>query len=158
MNFRVGIGYDIHRLKPGIKLVLGGVEIPFDMGLDAHSDGDALLHAICDAILGAASMGDIGMHFPDTDKKFKGADSAKLAADVAKMARDAGWKIVNIDSNIIAQRPKMRPVIDDIRKSISKIFEIEFDTVSVKARTNEGLDAVGREEGIAVQAVVLLSK
>ncbi len=103
-------------------------------------------------------MGDIGMHFPDTDKKFKGADSAKLAADVAKMARDAGWKIVNIDSNIIAQRPKMRPVIDDIRKSISKIFEIEFDTVSVKARTNEGLDAVGREEGIAVQAVVLLSK
>ncbi len=158
MNFRVGIGYDIHRLKPGIKLVLGGVEIPFDMGLDAHSDGDALLHAICDAILGAAALGDIGMHFPDTDKKFKGADSTKLAADVAKMARYAGWKIVNVDTNIIAQRPKMRPIIDDIRKSISDIFQIEIGAVSVKARTNEGLDAVGHEEGIAVQAVVLLAK
>ncbi|NLD27764.1 MAG: 2-C-methyl-D-erythritol 2,4-cyclodiphosphate synthase [Myxococcales bacterium] len=158
MNFRVGIGYDIHRLKPGIKLVLGGVEIPFEMGLDAHSDGDALLHAICDAILGAASMGDIGLHFPDTDKKFKGADSAKLAMDVVRMAKDAGWRIVNIDSNIIAQRPKMRPAIEDVRKSISKIFGIELDSVSVKARTNEGLDAVGREEGIAVQAVVMLTK
>jgi len=156
MNLRIGIGYDIHRLEEGRKLILGGIHLPFERGLKGHSDGDALLHAISDAMLGALSLGDIGKHFPDTDDRFKGADSADLLSRVMNLIEKRDYSVVNVDSNIIAERPKLADHIDDMRERISDILKISMDDVSIKARTNEGLDAVGRGEAIATQAVVIL--
>lgn len=158
MKNRIGVGYDIHKLVKERPLILGGVNIPFEKGLLGHSDGDALLHAISDAMLGALSQGDIGSHFPDTDPKYKGADSAKLLRLVCDFVSDLGWRIINIDSNVIAERPKLLPHIEAIRERIAKIAEVPAECVSVKARTNEGLDAVGRGEAIAAQAIVLLER
>jgi len=158
MSFRIGIGYDIHRLVENRKLVLGSVEIPYKKGLKGHSDGDALLHAIADAMLGALALGDIGNHFPDTDPKFKDADSTVLLGEVYKLVSERGWEPTNIDANIIAEKPKMAPHIEAMRVHISEILSIPADAVSVKARTHEGLDAVGKGEAIEVQAVVLMGK
>lgn len=156
MNLRAGTGYDIHKLVNGRPLILGGVTIPYEKGLLGHSDGDALLHAIADALLGACALGDIGRHFPDTNPEYKNADSAVLLGRVVALIKEKGWKPANVDANIIAQQPKLMPHIDEMRIRISKILEIALDAVSVKARTNEGLDAIGRGEAIAVQAVVLI--
>ncbi len=154
---KIGIGYDIHKLVKGRPLILGGIEIPFEKGLLGHSDGDALLHAISDAMLGACGLGDIGQYFPDTDPKFKNADSSKLLSEVFLKIREKGFKVVNMDSNIIVQRPKMSSHVLNMRKKIAEILNMDIDNVSIKARSNEGLDAVGNEEAIAVQAVVLLA-
>ena len=156
MNCRIGIGYDIHKFVHGRPLILGGVEIPHDRGLLGHSDGDVLLHAIADALLGACAMGDIGQHFPDTDPKYKGADSAKLLSLVAALVKENGFSPTNVDANIIAEKPKMMPHVPKMREMIAGTLKIPIDSISVKARTNEGLDAVGRGEAIAVQAVVLV--
>ena len=153
---RVGIGYDIHQLVPGRKLMLGGVLIPHDKGLLGHSDADALLHSITDALLGAAGLGDIGEHFPDTDPKYKGADSAVLLKAAYDQVKRRGFEIENIDSNVIAQAPKLKPYKYQIESRIASVLEIETRRVNVKARTNEQLDAVGRGEAIIAQAVVLL--
>jgi 2-C-methyl-D-erythritol 2,4-cyclodiphosphate synthase len=155
---KIGIGYDIHKLVPGRPLILGGKEIPFEKGLLGHSDGDALLHAIADAMLGAMAMGDIGRHFPDTDPKYKGADSKVLLKRVVALAREGGWRIVNIDANIIAEHPRMAEHIDDMRKIIASVAGVDVDVVSVKARSNEGLGETGRGEAIAVHAVCLLEE
>lgn len=155
-NFRVGIGYDIHRLVDGRPLILGGTQIQFEKGLLGHSDGDALLHSIADAILGACALGDIGKHFPDTDPKFKGADSCELLSRVVSLAKDNGWKVNNVDSNIIAERPKLAPYIDKMREKIAEILNLPIEFVSVKARTNEKLGDVGDGNAIATQAIVLL--
>jgi 2-C-methyl-D-erythritol 2,4-cyclodiphosphate synthase len=153
---RVGIGYDIHQLVPGRKLMLGGVLIPHDKGLLGHSDADALLHSITDALLGAAGLGDIGEHFPDTDPKYKNADSAVLLKAAYDQVKRRGFEIENIDTNIIAQAPKLKPYKYQIESRIASVLEIETRRVNVKARTNEQLDAVGRGEAIIAQAVVLL--
>jgi len=156
MNLRIGIGYDIHKLASGRPLILGGVSIQFEKGLLGHSDGDGLLHAIADAMLGAAALGDIGVHFPDTDHRYKGADSAKLLGLVAALIKEKGFTAVNVDANIIAEKPKMMPHIAKMRERIASILNLPLDSISVKARTNEGLDSIGRGEAIAVQAIVLL--
>lgn len=153
---RIGIGYDIHKLVEGRKLMLGGVEIPFEKGLLGHSDGDALLHAIADAMLGAMAHGDIGQHFPDTDPKFKGYDSAKILESVSRMVTEAGYRVVNIDANVILQQPKLAPHIKKMRERVAGILNIELGHVSFKARSNEGLDSIGRGEAIAVQAIVAI--
>lgn len=158
MNFRIGNGYDIHELVPGRKLILGGVHIPFERGLLGHSDGDALLHAISDAMLGALSLGDIGRHFPDTDPSFKGADSLILLKKVYDLIKSKGFSVVNIDTNIVAERPKMLPHVENMKNKISEALNIEKDCVSVKARTNEGLDSIGEGRAIAVYASVLLCR
>lgn len=155
---RIGIGYDIHRLEAGRPLILGGVTIPHTKGFVAHSDGDALCHAITDALLGALALGDIGSHFPDTDPQYKGADSVALLLDVLAKVRGLGWEIVNIDSNIIAQAPKLRPHIDTIRARLAEALSLPMDVISVKARTNEHVGPEGREEAISTQAIVLLQK
>lgn len=153
---RIGIGYDIHKLVEGRKLILGGIEIPNEKGLLGHSDGDALLHAIADAMLGAMAHGDIGQHFPDTDPKFKNADSAVLLERVVKMVEEMGYRVWNCDANIIAERPKMAPHIRKMKEKIAGVLGVELNHISLKARSNEGLDAVGRGEAIAVQTVVML--
>ena len=153
---RVGIGYDIHQLVSGRKLILGGVEIPHDVGSKGHSDGDALLHAVTDALLGAAGLGDIGEYFPDNDPEWKDADSGELLKEAYKIVRRRGWEVENIDCNIIAQAPKLKPYKSQMEARIAGLLEIETRRVNVKAKTNEGLDAVGRNEAIATQAVVLL--
>lgn len=153
---RIGTGYDVHRLKEGRPLIIGGVDIPFEKGLDGHSDADVLVHAVMDALLGAAAMPDIGKLFPDNDEAYKGADSIKLLQHVGSLLREAGWKIVNIDSTIIAQAPKMAPHIEDMRKNIAKALEIEVSQVNVKATTEEHLGFTGSGEGIAAQAAVLI--
>ena len=153
---RVGIGYDLHRLEEGRPLILGGVHIPFEKGLAGHSDGDALAHAIADALLGAAALGDIGRHFPDTDPKYKDADSLALLRTIAEKVRAEGYAIVNIDANVIAQAPKLSPHIDAIRASLAACLELELGLVSVKAKTNERVGPEGRGEAISVQAVALL--
>lgn len=158
MKERVGIGYDIHKLVAGRKLILGGVTIPFEKGLLGHSDGDALLHAIADAMLGAAAIGDIGKYFPDTDPAHKDADSAKLLAKVAELVGGKGYRLVNLDANIIAQSPKMAPHIEAMRERVAAILKADVADVSIKARSNEGLDAIGRGEAIAAQVVVMLQK
>lgn len=155
-TLRIGIGYDIHRLVEGRPLILGGVTIPFERGLLGHSDGDALLHAIADAMLGALALGDIGQHFPDTDPRYKDADSAGLLGHVRGLLAERGWRAVNVDANIIAERPKMAEHLEAVRGRIAAVLAIPLDTVSVKARTNEGVGAIGRGEAIAVQAVVLI--
>lgn len=156
MTFKIGIGYDIHKLVSGRALILGGVNIPFEKGLLGHSDGDALSHAISDAILGALGLGDIGKHFPDTDPKYEDADSLKLLQKVAEMAQKKGWMVSNLDANVITELPKLMPHIDSMREKIARSLGVEKDCVSVKARTNEKLDAIGRGEAIAAQAIILL--
>lgn len=153
---RIGHGYDVHKLVEGRKCIIGGVDIPSELGLLGHSDADVLLHAISDAVLGAAAMGDIGHLFPDTDDKWKGADSLKLLEEVVKQVSERGYKIINIDSTILAQVPKMAPYILDMRKNIAKACNVDVDLVSVKATTEEGLGFTGAKQGIAVHAVCLI--
>ncbi|MCT4618545.1 MAG: 2-C-methyl-D-erythritol 2,4-cyclodiphosphate synthase [Marinisporobacter sp.] len=150
---RVGMGYDVHRLVKGRKLILGGVEIPYEKGLLGHSDADVLLHAIKDALLGAVALGDIGKHFPDTDDRFKGASSIKLLSEVNNMLKSMGYKVNNIDSTIIAQKPKMAPYIEEMRKNIADTLGVAIDCINVKATTTEGLGFTGTGEGIASQAI-----
>lgn len=153
---RIGHGYDVHKLVAGRKCIIGGVDIPSDLGLLGHSDADVLLHAISDSILGAAAMGDIGHLFPDTDDEWKGADSLKLLEEVVRQVNGKGYKIVNIDSTILAQVPKMAPYIHSMRENIAKACNVDVDFVSVKATTEEGLGFTGAKEGIAAHAVCLL--
>lgn len=153
---RVGMGYDVHRLVEGRDLILGGVKIEYELGLLGHSDADVLLHAIMDAILGAAAMGDIGKHFPDTDEAYEGASSMRLLEAVRDLVADAGYQIGNIDATIIAQRPKMRPYIDKMRENIAKTLGVGMDRINVKATTEEGLGFTGSGEGISSQAICLL--
>lgn len=155
-NFRVGTGYDIHKLVEGRRLVLGGVEIEFEKGLLGHSDADAVLHAICDALLGAAALGDIGSHFPDNDPGYKDASSSILLESVVKLLKEKKYLIGNVDITIHAEKPKMKLYIEKMRRRVAEILGIEFDAVSVKAKTNEGLDSVGRGEAIAATAVALI--
>lgn len=153
---RIGQGYDVHRLVSGRRLVVGGVEIPHETGLLGHSDADVLLHAISDALLGAAAMGDIGCLFPDNDSRFKDADSLVLLSAVAEKLKESGFSIVNIDCTLIAQKPKIRPYIDEMRANIARACGISVEFVSVKATTEEGLGFSGREEGMAAQAICLI--
>ena len=154
---RVGQGFDVHALVAGRKLVIGGVEIAFDCGLEGHSDADVLLHAITDAVLGAAALGDIGRHFPDTDPRYKGADSRALLRAAAHLVREAGWVVVNVDTTIIAQDPMMAPHIPAMVRNIAADLGVAPEHVSVKAKTTEHLGFTGRGEGIAAQAVALLN-
>ena len=155
---RIGMGYDVHKLVEGRKLILGGVEIPNEKGLLGHSDADVLLHAIMDALLGAAALGDIGKHFPDTDPAYKGISSIRLLEHVADLLEEHQFLIENIDATIIAQRPKMRPYIDTMRENIAKALKIESDQINVKATTEEGLGFTGSGEGISSQAICMLEK
>ena len=153
---RIGQGYDVHRLEEGRKLIIGGVEIPYEKGLLGHSDADVLLHAVSDSLLGAAALGDIGRHFPDTDPAFKGADSIELLKQVVKLVNVKGYKIVNIDATIIAQAPKMMPHIEQMRKNIASACGIDEDQVNVKATTEEKLGFTGQKLGISASAVALI--
>lgn len=153
---RIGHGYDVHRFGEGNFITLGGVQIPHRFGLVAHSDGDVLLHALCDALLGAAALGDIGRHFPDTDPQFKGADSRVLLRHVLALLHAEGWRVGNVDATIVAQAPKMAPHIETMRARIAEDLQVERGQVNVKATTTEQLGFTGREEGIAVHAVALL--
>lgn len=153
---RIGIGYDLHRLEKGYPFILGGVKIPFEKGSIAHSDGDALLHAITDAILGAAALGDIGQHFPDTDPKNKGKDSQHFLKEACLLVQKKGFKVANVDATIILQAPKLAEYIPAMRRIVAACMGLETEQVSVKAKTNEKLDAIGLGEGVAVHAVVLL--
>ncbi len=157
-NFRIGHGYDVHRLTQGRKLILGGVTIPHKTGLLGHSDADVLLHAISDALLGAASLGDIGRHFPDTDENYKGADSMLLLAECVRLISEKGYKVGNIDATIIAQKPKLAPFIPTMKKNIAKVLLIDEDCVNIKATTEEKLGFTGNEEGIAAHSVALIYK
>lgn len=156
--FRVGNGFDVHAFAEDRPLIIGGIEIPYEKGLIGHSDADVLLHTVADACLGAIGEGDIGRHFPDTDPNFKDADSAKLLQHVWKLVRNKGYKLVNIDCIIMAQKPKMAPHIEKMQERIAELLEASMEQVNVKATTTERLGFVGREEGIASQAVVLLQK
>ena len=153
---RIGNGYDVHRLKCGRKLILGGVDIPFELGLDGHSDADVLLHAICDALLGAAALGDIGKLFPDTDDRYKGIDSLILLRRTAEYLAENGYRIINIDSIIAAQKPKLSMYIGQMRENIARAAGIDVSAVSVKATTEEGLGFTGAMEGISAQSVCLI--
>ena len=153
---RIGQGYDVHALVAGRRLVIGGVGIPFDKGLAGHSDADVLIHAVCDALLGAAALGDIGRHFPDTDPKYRGADSRLLLREVAKKLRQAEWAVANIDATIIAQAPRMSPHIAAMVANLAADLELAPGQVNVKAKTAEGLGAIGRGDGIAAEAIALL--
>ncbi len=155
---RVGMGYDVHRFKDGGDVILGGVKIPYEQGLEAHSDGDVVLHALCDALLGAAALGDIGKHFPDTDPEFKGADSRVLLRHVYQIVQQKGYLLVNADITIIAQAPKMAPHIVTMCANIADDLKVDIDCINVKATTTEKLGFEGRKEGIAVQAVALIEK
>ncbi|MGC9456908.1 MAG: 2-C-methyl-D-erythritol 2,4-cyclodiphosphate synthase [Halothiobacillaceae bacterium] len=154
--FRVGQGFDVHALTDGDHLMIGGVRIPFDRGFEAHSDGDVLLHAICDALLGAAALGDIGRHFPDNDPAYRGIDSRRLLQVVADRVRETGWQIGNVDATVIAQAPRLAPHVDAMRRQIAETLALPVDSVGVKATTSERLGFTGRGEGIAAQAVALL--
>jgi len=153
---RIGHGYDVHRLVTGRKLILGGVEIPYEYGLDGHSDADVLVHAVMDALLGAAALGDIGQHFPDSDDRYLGADSMKLLSQVGKILSEQGFTVGNIDSTVICQRPKLKNYIPEMRERIAKVLGIPAGRVSIKATTEEGLGFSGRGEGIAAHAVCLI--
>ena len=155
---RIGHGYDVHRLVEGRKLILGGVEIPFEKGLDGHSDADVLVHAVMDALLGAAALGDIGKLFPDNDERYLGADSIGLLKTVRTVLEEHGWKLSNLDATVIAQRPKLAPYIDTMRKRIADALETDAENVSVKATTEEGLGFTGSGEGIAAHAVCLIER
>lgn len=156
--YRVGHGYDVHALGDGLRLVLGGVDIPHTKGCIAHSDGDVLVHAICDAILGSVALGDIGKHFPDTSSEFKGIDSLVLLARCVELLDEAGYEVVNLDSTIAMQRPKLRPYIDAMRERIARTIGIAEDCVSVKATTTEHLGFEGEELGVSATAVVMVHK
>lgn len=155
---RVGLGYDVHKLVEGRKLIIGGVDIPHEKGLLGHSDADVLIHAVMDSILGALALGDIGKHFPDTDGKYKGADSMKLLEFVYNLINEKGYGIANIDCTIIAQSPKMAPHIQSMRENIAKALNTSIDNINVKATTEEGLGFTGAKEGIAAQSICLLVK
>lgn len=155
---RIGQGFDVHRFGPGDHVVLGGVKIPHAFGLVAHSDGDVLLHALCDALLGAAALGDIGQHFPDTDANYANADSRQLLRKVRELLAKHGWSIINVDATVIAQRPKLSPHTKNMQANIQADLGCAADAVGIKATTSEGLGFTGREEGIAVQAVALITK
>ena len=155
---RIGHGYDVHRLKEGRKLILGGVEVPFEKGLDGHSDADVLVHAVMDALLGAAALGDIGKLFPDSDDRYLGADSIGLLKTVRTVLAEHGWKLSNLDATVIAQRPKLAPYIDTMRKRIADALETGLENVSVKATTEERLGFTGNGEGIAAHAVCLIER
>ena len=155
---RVGIGYDVHRLTKERKLILGGVEIPHTMGLEGHSDADVLVHAVMDALLGAAALKDIGKHFPDTDPAYKGISSMKLLAHVGELLKDQGYVIENIDATVIAQRPKLRPYIEKMEETIASVLKLEQDQVNIKATTEEGLGFTGSGEGISAQAICSLGR
>ena len=154
---RVGQGFDVHALVAGRELIIGGVHIPHEKGLEGHSDADVLLHALCDALLGAAAMGDIGAHFPDSDARYKNADSRALLREVSSMVQEAGYRIVNIDATIVAQAPRMAPHIPDMVNNIGADLGLSRGQINIKATTTEGLGFTGRAEGIAAQAVVLLN-
>lgn len=158
MNLRIGNGYDMHRLVTGRPLILGGVHIDHEMGLLGHSDADVLTHAIMDALLGALSLGDIGLYFPPTDPQWEGANSLSLLAKVHQMVSDRGWTIVNIDSVVVAERPKLKPHIAAMRETIANVLDITSEQIGVKATTNEKLGPTGREEGIVAYTVALLSQ
>jgi 2-C-methyl-D-erythritol 2,4-cyclodiphosphate synthase len=155
---RVGQGYDVHRFNEGDHIMLGGVKIDYEQGLEAHSDGDVVLHALCDALLGAAALGDIGKHFPDTDPEFKGADSRVLLRHVYRIVQDKGYQLVNADMTIIAQAPKMAPHIGTMCRNIADDLNVDVDCINVKATTTEKLGFEGRKEGIAVHVIVLIEK
>nr|WP_153038403.1 2-C-methyl-D-erythritol 2,4-cyclodiphosphate synthase [Balneola sp. EhC07] len=157
-SIRIGYGYDVHKLVPNRKLILGGVEIAHELGLDGHSDADVLLHAITDALLGALALGDIGTHFPDTDPKYKNVDSRILLCDAYKLIQSKGYKLGNLDATVVAQEPKLKPYIPQMRELISSDLNTVIENVSVKATTSEWLGFEGRKEGISSSAVVLLSK
>ena len=155
---RIGHGYDVHRFAPDRELILGGVKIPFELGLLGHSDADVLLHAVSDALLGAAALGDIGKHFPDTDPAYRGADSALLLKQVGKLIREAGYRVGNVDVTVLAQKPKLSSYIPQMRENIARVLEIDLSRVSVKATTEEGLGFTGNMEGMACHAVCLLEE
>ena len=157
MDFRVGNGYDVHQLAEGLPLVLGGVKIPHTKGCVAHSDGDVLIHALCDALLGALALGDIGQHFPDTSDDYKGIDSKILLVRVVAMISDKGWSVVNVDVTLLAQKPKIAPFVPRMRQALADVMGLSVDRVSVKATTTERLGFVGREEGVAAYATCLLT-
>jgi 2-C-methyl-D-erythritol 2,4-cyclodiphosphate synthase len=153
---RTGIGYDVHRFAPGRPLLIGGVVIPHDLGLDGHSDADVLLHAIADAVLGAAALGDIGQHFPPSDEKWRGADSRDLLRKSVDLVRGAGWELVNLDATVIAEAPKIGPHSAAMRLEIRNVTGLPIDAISIKATTNEGMGFVGRSEGIAAMAIATI--
>lgn len=155
---RIGMGYDVHKLVPNRDLIIGGVNIPFELGLLGHSDADVLLHAIMDSILGAAALGDIGKHFPDTDDRFKGISSILLLENVGNLLKDHGYKIINIDATIIAQKPKMLPHIDKMRENVAKALNIDLNQINIKATTEEGLGFTGKLEGISSQSICLIAE
>ncbi len=156
--YRIGNGYDVHRLKEGIPLRVGGINIPYEFGLEAHSDGDVLIHALCDALLGAAALGDIGQHFPDNSAEFKGIDSRILLTRVCELIREKGFEIGNVDNTIVAQVPKFLPYIISMREELARVMNIEVDRVGLKATTTEKLGFTGRKEGIAAISTVILQK
>jgi 2-C-methyl-D-erythritol 2,4-cyclodiphosphate synthase len=156
MNIRVGNGFDVHRLVAGRKLIMGGVEIPYERGLLGHSDADVLIHAVCDALLGAAALGDIGAHFPDTDQRFRGISSVTLLAEVARLLAVKGYQVLNIDATIVAEKPKMAPHIPAMVTVVSRAAGVGPGAVNIKATTTEGLGCTGRGEGIAAYAVCML--
>lgn len=154
--YRIGIGYDIHRLVDDRKLLLAGVNIPFTKGLLGHSDADVLAHAVCDALLGAAALGDIGTHFPDTDPRWRGVSSLDFLRHAVRLIVEKGYRVANVDATLMAEQPKLKPYIQAMRERLAEVLEVDLDSVSVKAKTSEGLDAIGRGEAMAAQAVVLL--
>jgi len=156
MNFRIGHGYDMHRLVPGRKLRLGGIEVPFVMGLAGHSDADVLIHAICDALLGAMALGDIGQHFPDSDEDYRDIDSKLLLGKVNELLKENGWTLGNLDVTLILEEPKVSDYIQKMRDTLARILETESEKISIKATTTETLGPIGRGEGISAHAVVLL--
>lgn len=158
MKIRTGFGYDSHRFVEGRPFLLGGITIPHDKGGLGHSDADVLLHAICDALLGAVALGDIGLHFPDTDAAWKDSDSRDLLAQVVKLLHEKRWIVVNLDCTVVLERPKLRPHVDAMRAAIAKLLGTELDAVSVKASTNEKMGFVGREEGVCAYAIVLVEQ
>src|SRR4051812_19577626 len=155
--YRVGIGYDIHRFVADRKLLLAGVRVPYTKGLLGHSDSDVLAHAVCDALLGAVALGDIGTHFPDNDPRWRGASSLDFLRHALKLVGERGYRVVNLDATVVTEQPKLQPYIAAMRQQLAGVLEIDVESVSVKAKTNEGLDAVGRGEAMAAHAVVLLA-
>ncbi len=153
---RAGTGYDVHRLEAGRRLVLGGVEVPYERGLAGHSDGDALTHAVVDALFGACGLPDIGRHFPPGDPRYLGASSLDLLSEAVALARESGWQALSVDSTVVCERPRLAPYIEEMRRLLAERLGIPFDAVNVKAKTNEGLDAVGRGEAVAVYAIILV--
>jgi 2-C-methyl-D-erythritol 2,4-cyclodiphosphate synthase len=156
--YRIGTGYDIHRLADGRKLLLAGVRVPFMKGLLGHSDADVLAHAVCDAVLGAAALGDIGTHFPDTDPRWRGASSLDFLRHAIKLIGEQGYRVANVDATVITEQPRLKPYIQPMREQLAAALEVGVDAVSVKAKTNEGLDAIGRGEAMAAYAIVLIKE